>query len=191
MSDVIDKNIARDFAVAEQSPRKDFHDWFKHSIVKTEEGAPLAVFHGTSTVFDPEDMFALSHFGTARAAHYRLRDIGTPVVYPVFLRLENPLEIGDLCTHSKAAYRRLFTEATKEVDHRGLLSEAEIEWCFGEGAENKVAHNQKPAETPALTNKGFIAALKARFGKSAKASEIIPAPTADREDARLIQDESD
>lgn len=106
--------------------KDDFKNWFGDSVVK-HEGLPLVVFHGTSTAFDPHDMHALSHFGSAEGAHLRLRNIGSPVVYPVYLRICNPLIIPDTATHGKQSYRRLILE-TYGTD---VLTEKELDYCFG------------------------------------------------------------
>ncbi|MGM0422522.1 MAG: hypothetical protein ACQEQL_05420 [Pseudomonadota bacterium] len=131
-----DDKTKSDFIAAASAPQQAFDDWFGNSVITDDAGAPLVVFHGTSTIFDPHDIYPLSHFGSAKSAHYRIRDVGSPVLYPVLLRMENPLHIPDLTVHSKGAYYRLLSMqlewgAERNIPKRILSSET-VKHCFAD-----------------------------------------------------------
>ena len=92
-----------------------------------EDEMPKIFFHSSMRKEDP--FYALSHFGTQKAAFDRLRDLQDridekkgkfyeqvqrnrwklyPKVYTSFLKMVRPLFIPDLGVHDKEEYRRLF-----------------------------------------------------------------------------------
>jgi hypothetical protein len=83
---------------------KAFQEWFGDSQVVDEFGNPLVVYHSTN--YPVSDFKAGSHFGTSEAANERyehMRDFDDEVgrsreyrIYPVYLKIENPLEMPDL-----------------------------------------------------------------------------------------------
>jgi len=82
-----------------------FKRWFRHSQVTGAKGTPQIVFHGTRSPEAFTEFRTPSHFGTYRAANARIQyfiDVRRPGetedffrVYPVFLRIENPLLVSD------------------------------------------------------------------------------------------------
>lgn len=96
-----------------QSAPSAFTTWFGDSKVVDENGDPLVVMHGTR-FDDPIAEFApLTHFGTPTAANQRLDQDERWVeggawpnakVYPVYLSIENPLDLGRERTESGDAW---------------------------------------------------------------------------------------
>jgi predicted RNA binding protein YcfA (HicA-like mRNA interferase family) len=101
--DFLDPDIR--FSVAPQEDTPQFKKWFKQSAVVDADGKPLVVYHGTSpggfSEFNPE-----SHFGTKQAAEDRMRmylgrsakragTAGSESFYPVYLSIQNPLDVTD------------------------------------------------------------------------------------------------
>jgi len=83
----------------------EFRRWFGESTVVDEKGNPLEVYHGTRfggfTKFRRGDLGM--HFGTINQASKILGNllsedlrIGSPGIYPVYLRLQNPVRLRDL-----------------------------------------------------------------------------------------------
>lgn len=88
----------------------EFKEWFGNSKVVDAQGNPMRVFHGTNS--DVTEFRPYSHFGTARAANDRVKNLygfSTHVVgrdpgqfqsMPLYLSLQNPLRLPDLATIS-------------------------------------------------------------------------------------------
>lgn len=84
----------------------EFLQWFGDSKVVDRDGKPLMLFHGTMVNFSIETFHDMSHFGTSTAANDRLDfhinpkvelpSWNSPHIYPVYLRIENPLLLTDL-----------------------------------------------------------------------------------------------
>jgi hypothetical protein len=74
------------------------HSWMGNSKVVDDNGEPLPVYHGTSSEDEFTELQGMSHFGTLDAAEQfvpsSLPD-SPKRIYPVYLRIENPLEIED------------------------------------------------------------------------------------------------
>ena len=88
-----------------------FLKWFGNSKVVDGSGDPLMLFHGTLFKDEIKSFHDLSHFGTSGSANQRIDDLmkqqhrgmqhvgqgkEQPHVYPVFLKIENPLKMPDL-----------------------------------------------------------------------------------------------
>ena len=95
----LEEALSGDFA-ALRSPA--FREWFRGSKVVDPQGAPLVCYHGSFVdVQGPWRVF--THFGTAEAASHRANpdgyDLdqidGPPRIYPVFLRITNPIWYED------------------------------------------------------------------------------------------------
>lgn len=86
--------------------------WAGKSVVRDEQGNLIVMKHGTLakqdfSEFKTKDSEAGAHFGTTEAANDRIKHLidermvyDGARVYPVYLRIENPLEIADLGTFS-------------------------------------------------------------------------------------------
>jgi hypothetical protein len=92
----------------------EFKQWFGNSKVVDEKGKPLMCFHGTHKM-QQIDPGGHRHFGTFDAANERIRHlfnfgmesvdsiedmikkgwITNPHVYPVYLKIENPVLLED------------------------------------------------------------------------------------------------
>lgn len=76
-----------------------FREWFGKSKVVDEDGKPMLVYHGTADPKEFRSVRGLSHFGTLGAATSFVgpRDIrqGPHRIYPVYLRIENPVGMAD------------------------------------------------------------------------------------------------
>jgi hypothetical protein len=80
----------------------DFVRWFAGSKVVDADGTPLIVHHGSHHWDAISEFKPMTHFGTAQAANKRLKDQQHGVystmnaaMYPVYLRIRNPLRIMD------------------------------------------------------------------------------------------------
>ena len=76
-----------------------------HPYISDDEGAPLRLYHATSSVLGR--FWPLSHFGTQEAANHaaRTRTIRNAVIYPVYIKMKNPLVLEDQGNHTKSYYR--------------------------------------------------------------------------------------
>lgn len=114
---------------------RNFYKWFGDSKVVDEQGRPLVVYHGTRGDFDTFDAGrqGQSDFGASGRGFYFSQDPGTANVYatlspadgapnivPVYLKLENPLELGAMLPQNEEQSRAL-TEAAKEAGHDGIV----------------------------------------------------------------------
>jgi hypothetical protein len=89
----------------------EFKEWFRNSKVVDDSGEPAVVYHAT-TARENFSVFRQykdvgHHFGTTKAAQDRLdwlaKDVdadkqGSARYYPVYLSIQNPLELPDLDT---------------------------------------------------------------------------------------------
>lgn len=110
----------------------EFKAWFGDSKVVDEDGNPLVVYHSSDKPI--ESFRPYSHFGTSEAANDRagmLRDFSENVVgrdperssvYPVYLKLENPLEMPDLASLDSNTMEPM-EEAQSKYDEEGGDSE--------------------------------------------------------------------
>ncbi|MGM0422521.1 MAG: hypothetical protein ACQEQL_05415 [Pseudomonadota bacterium] len=116
--------------------RSDFNDWFSGSRVVDANGQPLVLFHGTVQDFDPADFRPLSHFGSASAANFVAEMDGDPGgrLFPVFLRMHNPLEIPDIYEHNRPQFANLFSKRRRqnilEWKFRKIFAPDEWQHCF-------------------------------------------------------------
>lgn len=96
-----------------QTSTPEFQRWFEQSKVVDVEGNPLRVYHGSNAdfaEFDPGTLGKASDFGFAGKGFYFMDDPewasgyaevahsdhgGEPVVYAVYLSLQNPLEVDN------------------------------------------------------------------------------------------------
>lgn len=115
-----------------------FWRWFDGSQCVTDDGAPLALYHGTGDAFDVFDGAKSSdggfHFGTLEAAHARLvarglrrlarRQIGANI-QKVYLRIRNPLRL-DFDPVAPTAWRREIQSA-KALGYDGIVYPNQIE----------------------------------------------------------------
>lgn len=76
---------------------KEFKAWFRASRIADANGNPKVVYHGTRFNEPFEEFWPMSHFGTVKAAEDRigLKKVEGQNIYPVYLRIENPLDLGD------------------------------------------------------------------------------------------------
>ena len=73
-----------------------FKKWFGNSKVVDEKGKPLVVYHGTNADFEKFERGDIGfHFGNIEQANERMSDFvdGNPHIMPVYLKMENPLDI--------------------------------------------------------------------------------------------------
>lgn len=80
------------------SRSSEFKDWFKHSKIVDKDGQPIIVYHSTKAEFS---VFSKSadigfHFGTADQAKRRAEKQGYDRTIPVYLSIQNPIEMPDL-----------------------------------------------------------------------------------------------
>lgn len=90
----------------------EFKNWFGNSQAVDDNGNPLVLYHGSNADFSEFSIAKLGQsqdFGFAGAGFYFMdnpewasayaevgaEDAGSAVVYPVFLKMENPLELND------------------------------------------------------------------------------------------------
>lgn len=79
---------------------ENFRAWFRNSQVRTDGGAPMVMYHATTTDFDvfktnSQDIDFGAHFGTLEQAHvhsHRMEDVR---FVPVYLSIQNPLRLID------------------------------------------------------------------------------------------------
>lgn len=119
-----------------QSPKPtdtpEFKEWFGKSVVADETGAPSVQYHGSQARTEFNSFRLLSHFGTNDAAEMRIgydkaaatiEDLSSPRnkrrTYPVYLKIEKPLEIADDGIDHNAYNISL------ELQRKGILTEAE------------------------------------------------------------------
>lgn len=104
--EIIQALEGRSFDQAPVTESKAFKEWFGDSKVVDEDGKPLVVYHSTTPLnatggnanFDA--FHPMSHFGSAEAANERLTESGLKSfsgahVLPVYLSIQNPVEIAD------------------------------------------------------------------------------------------------
>jgi hypothetical protein len=79
-----------------------FQQWFAGSWVATSLGTPLLCYHGSGRGVIERHFQPLTHFGTLKAAHAILRHNAErghywdeDHIFPVYLRITNPVEIKD------------------------------------------------------------------------------------------------
>ena len=101
-----------------------FRRWFGSSVIRNRDGTPRVVYHGTTrrgeyrprthnrpihpywmenpqefmpvfTEFKPGSKDIGIHFGTKEQASSIIDDIRTGIIYPAYIRLENPLRMND------------------------------------------------------------------------------------------------
>ena len=116
----------------EQVDTNTFQNWFEGSKVLDAQGQPLVVFHGTSSHFDVNEFYPLSHFGSIAAANHFSR-INKGHVFPVYLNIKQPLYIGDLGSHTESTFCKLFSLPSEHALDEiipDLLSADELEYCF-------------------------------------------------------------
>ena len=87
--------------------------WFGNSKVVDAQGNPLICYHATNHHNEISSFRPLTHFGTSKAAHQRLsfrnkewnndrRHDG--IIYPVYLKIVNPLRVTDGEASDEAAF---------------------------------------------------------------------------------------
>ncbi len=119
----------------DQTQTPEFKRWFGNSKVVDANGDPLVVYHGTRgdfSVFDSARQ-GQSDFGASGRGFYFSQDPGTANVYatlspgdgasnvmPVYVKLDNPLELGALLPQNEAE-SRLLTERAKAAGHDGII----------------------------------------------------------------------
>jgi len=129
----------------------EFKRWFSGSDVSYTDGTPMPVYHASSSAEEFTQFKPLTHFGTAKAANDRIRDgkaltsdhyadhANAHRIYPVYLRIKNPLIINDgqylnhtwttiadmLCYDLKPKKLRISAEERASIftakDHEGEL----------------------------------------------------------------------
>jgi hypothetical protein len=92
-----DPRITHDISATAQTETPEFKKWFKQSSIVSNEGAPKVVFHATDRDFkvfaNPElgyhfaEVEDLAHNAARKGGKYKTKSM------PVFLSLENPIEI--------------------------------------------------------------------------------------------------
>jgi len=95
--------ISRLFLERADTQAPAFRAWFQNSKVVNPDGSPAVVYHGTTSKQDFQAFTQTrdigAHFGTSQAANDRLdAEGGHGRVYPVFLSIQNPLEMHDMET---------------------------------------------------------------------------------------------
>lgn len=87
-----------------QEKEANFKTWFGNSVVVDKDGNPLRVYHASRNKFNafkPSNRIDVGvHFGNALSAdkifnYEDAQDIESVLYYPVYLRLENPIEFID------------------------------------------------------------------------------------------------
>jgi len=96
-----------------------FRQWFRNSKVVDKKGQPLMLFHGTAHPEEFDKLKGVSHFGTLKAADtYAWFQDPTaragPRIYPVYLRIENPVRMYDSARqHTAYTYAQDITKANR------------------------------------------------------------------------------
>ena len=93
---------------------RQFRTWFGNSKVVDDDGSPMVMYHGTNSFKPFKKLRGMSHFGTMGAAETILQygtasfeDAYPARMYPVYLKIENPLEIDDSGeNHNASEYAR-------------------------------------------------------------------------------------
>jgi hypothetical protein len=77
---------------------QEFKDWFLNSKVVDDHGQPMVVYHSTNAEFSVFSKTADIgfHFGTADQAQRRAQKQGNDRTLPVYLSIQNPIEMPDL-----------------------------------------------------------------------------------------------
>jgi hypothetical protein len=108
----------------------EFKAWFGDSKVLDDGGRPLVVYHGTDadapfTAFRTLGADIGVHFGTAKAANDRINELNNwqQRIYPVFLRIKNPLRIDDAKGHAATQPTRLAANLVSQ----GILTAEEAQ----------------------------------------------------------------
>ena len=122
-----------------QSPQ--FKQWFGNSKVVDQRGRPMMMFHGTSKDHPFKKLAGLSHFGTLGAASLFVRPAlmrsGQAIqagqrIYPVYLRIENPIAMIDSGTqHSAYVFVKDILDHKSSVPYMGVygrLDDLRMEW---------------------------------------------------------------
>jgi len=111
----------------DQTETEAFRRWFGDSKVVDENGEPLRVYHGTKrhgfNAFDPREGQLGSHFGTSEQANAVADSIDFQpkgAVYPVYLRLRNPLRLPDAGSWSASRLAPLLLE-------KGIISNTQAD----------------------------------------------------------------
>jgi hypothetical protein len=115
-----------------------FKKWFGDSKVVDEQGKPLVVYHGTPyggfSEFDPARSGTRDTFDSARAGIYfsstpiyagamaRSADETGPSIYPVYLSIQNPLQVFTTELTGDAEVDRMIADA-KAGGHDGIIDE--------------------------------------------------------------------
>lgn len=125
-----------------------FRAWFGDSKVVDEHGKPLVMYHATS--HDLTSFAPYTHFGTAKAANDRARDLigfsrdvvkrepEYEQILPVYLRVENPLRMPDLADLDSNTGKPLL-EAHAEWEARGGESNGNDDEPYPRGWEGEEA----------------------------------------------------
>lgn len=124
------------YSVAPQTDTAAFKRWFGDSKVVDADGKPLVVYHGTKGSFDTFDTGrqGASDFGASGRGFYFSQDPytanvyatlspgdGAPNIMPVYLSLQNPMELGALLPQDEAQ-SRLLTERAKSAGYDGIIA---------------------------------------------------------------------
>jgi len=119
-----------------------FSKWFENSKVVNEDGKPLIVYHGTNSPenFKEFKLMGLDlgiHFGTHKQAECRFEKLGTNEfsrIIPVYLKIENPLEIEDIFGIPYALFRKLSKD--DDYDGYGILTSEETDCIWDKYGED-------------------------------------------------------
>lgn len=134
---------------AKQTESPEFKRWFGESKVVDEQGKPRVVYHGTSRAgfdtFDTASSDLGSHFSVEPAVGnlFAADHAGKNAVYPVYLKVENPLRMRDL---GRWGDREIIAELKKQ----NLISEkTEDDFYAGKFGPTRT-HEQATAATQRL-----------------------------------------
>ena len=122
-------------AATGQTDSPEFKAWFGNSKVTDDQGQPLVVYHGSLADFS--EFNPNSHFGTAEQAAIRVEGKAglsdafrtgrepraadqTPVTYPVYLSIQNPMRVRDFLEDEDHRWREVVAQA-KAAGHDGLV----------------------------------------------------------------------
>jgi ADP-Ribosyltransferase in polyvalent proteins len=126
----------------------EFAKWFAGSKVVDKNGKPLVCFHGTTAkkLITPGEK---SHFGTYTAANARLASKQNSIyqsIYPVYLRIINPIELPDYGFEDFENYvvsymkkNNIIDDVTAKKISRGEIGAFEI--CKKKGFDGVVYKN--------------------------------------------------
>lgn len=120
-----------------------FRVWFGNSkVINKRTRQPLLLYHATISPREFGRLRGLSHFGTLEATEDLIQDEPGPHrVFPVYLRIENPIRIQDpFERHNAYIYAKLILES-RTIRQKGLKQQ--IQQLIETWKEKKTPESQR------------------------------------------------